>query len=233
MPNETGPLRDFRMNEPLEPGLRMPLFALGTNVFPGESLPLHIFEERYKAMIEYCLEGYREKKLRPFGISLANDEELKEIGCAVLIERVVQKYEDGRLDIITNGRERYRIRRIIREKVYPEVEVDFFGDREERSKDETADVAITLFMKMFELAKGEPPKGNLQRTGRLSFELAHSSGLDMGERQVLLEMDSEEERLQHLIKYYRGIIPMLTWREDVKERVRANGYFRKLPSKQV
>lgn len=211
----------------------MPLFALPTNVFPGEALSLHVFEDRYKALVEYCLEGQKLKKLRPFGISLASDEELKDIGCAVLIERVIARHEDGKIDIMTMGRERYRTRRIIRQKIYPEIEVDYFGDTDESSLAETADIAITLFMKMIELAKGEPPKGNLTHVPRLSYRLAHSSGLEAGERQVLLEMTSEEERLLHLIKYYRNLIPVLTWREDVQGRIRANGHIRKLPGKNV
>lgn len=215
------------------PGLIIPLFALPTNVFPGESLPLHIFEDRYKALAAHCLEGPRLGKVRPFGISLAGDDNLSDIGCAVLIERVVNQYEDGRLDIITVGRERYRTRRVIREKEYPEIEIDHFGDVNSQFSNESADVAITLFMKVIELAKGEPPKGNVERSERLSFELAHSSGLAPGERQVLLEMTSEEDRLQHLIKYYRALIPVLNWREDVQGRIRANGHFRKFPGVKI
>lgn len=221
------------MDEHKDPGLIIPLFALPTNVFPGETLPLHVFEDRYKALVAYCLEGPQLGKLRPFGISLAGNDKLEDIGCAVLIERVVSQYEDGRLDIITVGRERYRTRRVIREKEYPEIEVDHFGDTVESNTVESADVAITLYMKIIELAKGEPPKGNMERSPRLSFELAHNSGLEPGERQVLLEMTSEEDRLQHLIKYYRALIPVLSWREDVQSRIRANGHFRKFPGVKI
>lgn len=221
------------MHDTSQPGLIIPLFALPTNVFPGESLPLHIFEDRYKALVAYCLDGPRVGKLRPFGISLASEDNLEDIGCAVLIERVVSQYEDGRLDIVTMGRERYRTRRVIREKEYPEIEIDHFGDSTPTGTDESADVAITLYMKVIELAKGEPPKGNVERAPGLSFQLAHNSGLESGERQVLLEMTSEEDRLQHLIKYYRALIPVLSWREDVQGRIRANGHFRKFPGVKV
>jgi ATP-dependent Lon protease len=216
-----------------EPTLIIPLFALPMNIFPGEALPLHIFEERYRELVAYCLEGPKLGKLRPFGISLASDDHLADIGCAVMIERVVTRYDDGKLDIITHGGERYRTRRVIREKIYPEIEIEFFGDASDESSVETADVAITLFMKVIEMAKGHPPKGNLTRSSRLSFELAHGSGLEPGERQILLEMTSEEERLQHLIKYYRALIPVLSWKEDVQGRIRANGHFRKIPGAKV
>ena len=221
------------MSEELEPGLIIPLFALPANVFPGELLPLHIFEERYKDLVNYCLEGPALGKLRPFGISYATDEELKDVGCAVLVQQVVKRYDDGRMDIITQGRERYRTRRVIREKSYPEIEIDHLDDISKDFGAETADIAITLFMKVIEMAKGHLPKGNLTPSPRMSFILAHGSGLEAGARQVLLEMRSEQERLEYLIKYYRELIPVLSWREDVQARIRANGHFRQIKGKLV
>ncbi len=221
------------MTDQPQPGLIIPLFALPANVFPGELLPLHIFEDRYKELIAFCLEGPALGKLRPFGISYATDDELRDIGCAVLIQQVVKRYEDGRLDIITMGRERYRTRRIIREKSYPEIEIDHLDDENRSFNAETADIAITLFMKVVEMAKGHLPKGNLTPSPRMSFILAHGSGLEAGARQVLLEMRSEQERLEYLIKYYRELIPVLSWREDVQERIRANGHFRQIKGKLV
>lgn len=232
-PADAGEAEQWRMDQELEPGLIIPLFALPVNVFPGEAVPLHIFEERYKELATYCLEGPKLGKLRPFGISLVLGEELKDIGCAVLIERVVKRYEDGRLDIIVTGRERYKTRRIIREKSYPEIEIDHFGDSSSEFSAESADIAITLFMKVIELAKGHLPRGNLVPSPRLSFILGHGSGLEAEARQILLEMRSEQERLEYMIKYYRELIPVLTWREDVQERIRANGHFKRLRGKEV
>ena len=77
---------------------RFPLFPLGLVLLPGEVVPLHIFEERYKLMIGECLDEERE-----FGIVWLSDDGLKEIGCAARIRRVIDRMEDGRMNILVEG----------------------------------------------------------------------------------------------------------------------------------
>src|SRR2546430_17674926 len=88
---------------------RFPLFPLGIVALPGEAVPLHIFEERYRRMIRACLEGEGEPQGREFGIVWLSEDELKPVGCACLVERVLQRYDDGRLDIRARATRPFRL----------------------------------------------------------------------------------------------------------------------------
>src|ERR1700761_5894479 len=81
-----------------------PLFPLGLVALPSEMVPLHIFEERYKAMVEHCLTTSSE-----FGIVWMADDELHETGCACVIEQVLEQMEDGRVNLISRGTRPFRI----------------------------------------------------------------------------------------------------------------------------
>ncbi|HEY7952348.1 MAG TPA: LON peptidase substrate-binding domain-containing protein, partial [Solirubrobacteraceae bacterium] len=81
-----------------------PMFPLGMVALPTESVPLHIFEDRYRRMIEECLESERE-----FGIVWLSEDELKPIGCACEIDRVLERLEDGRLNIVVRGTRPFRL----------------------------------------------------------------------------------------------------------------------------
>ena len=107
----------------------IPLFPLPLVVLPGEIVPLHVFEERYKAMIADCRAG--SGPARPFGIALARGKEVHAAGCTVSIVEVMREYEDGRLDIVTVGQTRFRVRELFRDRPYHTAEVEYFGDRDE------------------------------------------------------------------------------------------------------
>ena len=124
---------------------KVPLFPLGVVLLPETLLPLHIFEERYKQMISECLnEG------KPFGIVLFDGTAIRSVGCMAEITEVTRRYDDGRMDIITEGKDRFVIHEIIEEKPYMEARVVFFDDEDEISVD---DVRNTL-----EKARQQPDK---------------------------------------------------------------------------
>jgi len=91
--------RLFRVPEP-----EFPLFALGLVALPGELIPLHIFEQRYRAMIAHCLQSGSE-----FGIVWMAQDGLHDIGCAMVIEQVLEELEDGRMNILTRGTRPFRV----------------------------------------------------------------------------------------------------------------------------
>src|SRR6516165_10543399 len=103
-----------------------PLFPLGIVALPGELIPLHIFEERYKAMMDDCLREERE-----FGIVWLSDDGLREIGCAVEIERVLERMEDGRLNLLTRGTRPFRVLARQGHLAYPAGLVEFIEDRDD------------------------------------------------------------------------------------------------------
>jgi ATP-dependent Lon protease len=104
----------------------LPLFQLGLVLFPRERLPLHIFEPRYRAMVEDCLQAQR-----PFGILLYQDGKMAAVGCTARIQRVLQEYEDGRRDILVEGEERFRIETILRDQAYLTADVQMIEEQAE------------------------------------------------------------------------------------------------------
>src|ERR1700724_686379 len=120
------PVRDF------------PLFPLGIVALPTESVPLHIFEDRYRRMIEHCLAATPGSSERQFGIIWLSDQELKPVGCACEIERVLERMDDGRLNILARGTRPFRLLERQDELPYPAGTVEFLADEEEQPDEEAA-----------------------------------------------------------------------------------------------
>jgi ATP-dependent Lon protease len=213
------------MNNLPSRSLILPLFSLSAVVFPGEAVALHIFEERYKEMMNNCLspDGLA-RHPDSFGIVLARKGGLASVGCSVSIEKIVGRYDDGRMDIITRGTRRFRRGSILTAKSYQEIEVQFFDDINTEETVTLSETAIALHLKLVELAKGEPYTFTPAPPGKLAFQLAHNCGLELDQRQHLLELRSEQERLTLLVEHYRRIIPAASKNEILKAQVRLNGH---------
>ena len=212
----------------------LPLFPLPLVIFPGELIPLHIFEERFKDLVRACIgPDLVTANSSPFGISLTEQRSIRPIGCAVHIERVLKAYPDGKLDIAVVGATRYEMVSLSQERSYPEIAVRFFEDLPGATKRYLQEHAITLHIRLIELVKGRPPTLNYPLDSQLSFVLAHEAGLDLPQRQLLLEMRSENQRLEYLIKYYQSLIPSLAEKSEVQERIRANGFLRRYPGEML
>ncbi len=197
------------------PGSLLPLFPLDVVLFPDTPLPLHVFEARYKEMIGECLE----RKLA-FGVVRAKENALAEIGCTAEIVAVTKKYDDGRLDIVAEGRRRFQIRNVNHERSFLQGEVSFFEDEPGPPKGEDVQRAVKLHAQIMELlaAEGAPPD---PEDPQLSFHLAGTLPLDLDFKQTLLGLRSESERVVGLIEYYDAILPNL--RRAVKARNKAGG----------
>ena len=115
------------------------LFPLEVVLFPGAPLPLHIFEPRYKEMISECLE-----QKRPFGMVRAQKDSLAEVGCTAVILNVFKKYEDGRLDIATQGKQRFEIVQLNQERAFLQGEVILFEDDPSQVATDDLDAVIKL-----------------------------------------------------------------------------------------
>src|SRR5437588_10748356 len=105
-----------------------PLFPLGLVALPSELIPLHIFEQRYKTMMEECLRDDGE-----FGIVWLADDGLREIGCACEIAEVIERMEDGRMNLVARGTRPFRVLERQGHLAYPAGVVEFLCDREEAS----------------------------------------------------------------------------------------------------
>src|SRR3977135_1460030 len=115
-----------------------PLFPLGIVALPGEILPLHIFEDRYRRMIERCLDAEEGSAEREFGIVWLSDQELKQVGCACEIERVLERLEGGRMNILARGTRPFRLLERQDELPYPAGTVEFLDEAEQEEHAEEA-----------------------------------------------------------------------------------------------
>ena len=195
----------------------LPLFPLEVVLFPGAPLPLHIFEPRYKEMINECLE-----QKRPFGMVRVKENALAAIGCSATILNVIKKYEDGRFDIAAEGVQRFEIESLNQERSYLQGEVTFFDDEPSQVGSEPKEKLIQLHEQLFSIL-GQAAEVERDAPS-LSFHLASELPVDLDFKQALLEMKSEAERIETLTEYYRATIPKVEKTLQARERASGNGH---------
>jgi Lon protease-like protein len=211
------------MSEQLAP--RFPLFPLGIVALPGEAVPLHIFEDRYRRMIGACLEAEPETRGREFGIVWLSDDQLKRVGCACAVERVLQRYDDGRLDILARGTRPFRLIEREREDPYPSGTVEFLNDEPEEPDPRQAATARELYAELVEQATDRRPPGD--QLERLSaYDMAAVVEFGCEAKQELLELRSENARLRLLALLLRAAIKRLELVERARARATSNGRVR-------
>jgi Lon protease-like protein len=193
------------------------LFPLDVVLFPGAPLPLHIFEPRYKEMIQECLE-----QKKPFGLIRANKESLAEVGCTAVILNVLKKYEDGRLDIAAEGKQRFEIMQVNQERSFLQGEVLFFDDEPSQIAQTDLHSVVQLHRQLFGILGQESQVDSQLAT--VSFHLANELPVDLDFKQALLEMKSESERVSTLIEYYKATIPKVERNLRVREKASGNGH---------
>jgi Lon protease-like protein len=204
------------------PSRLIPLFPLQLVVFPRTHLPLHIFEERYKEMA-----GNAIRDSSDFGIVLARDRGIVNAGCTVTIEKVLEMYSDGRMDILTRGERRFEVEALNEEKDYLQADVSFFDDEDfEPAPEGLRDEALSNYSALTTLStahsRGEPDLKDPQ----LSFQLAQ--GLpDLDFLNTLLRQRSETGRLKDLNHYLSEYIPRQRAIERMRELAPTNGFGRK------
>ncbi len=186
----------------------MPIFPLELVLLPGVPLPLHIFEPRYKEMIGECLE-----QKKPFGIVRASSDGVADIGCTAEIMSVTKKYDDGRMDILTRGVERFEVIQVNEERSFLQAEILLVQDEDDEDEPgkpatEMVTQAVRLHAEIAKLA-GAEPSGPDEQASNLSFLLAGSLPLDLDFKQSLLSTLSEAKRLEAVVGYLEAILPGL------------------------
>ena len=181
----------------------LPLFPLDAVLLPGVPLPLHVFEPRYREMIAECLE---EKK--PFGVVRASKEGVAEIGCTAEIVAVTKRYDDGRMDILTRGVDRFEVVQVNQERAFLQAEVLVVEDEPGAPGAELVAQAQQLRAEIAKLAGADPTAASTD-LDHLSFVLAGSLPLDLDFKQKLLVTLSEAKRLEAVIKYLEAVLPAL------------------------
>jgi Lon protease-like protein len=198
-----------------------PLFPLGGIVaLPGELVPLHIFEERYKTMINECLRDEKE-----FGIVWLSDDSLREVGCACAIERVLERMEDGRMNILTRGTNPFRVVERQSELAYPAGVVEFLEDREEPVDEELAGEARGAYAELVRRATDNEPEADaLAEMGAYAMAATVDFGPDA--KQGLLDLRSENARLRLLTRLFQAATKRLDLIDRAQERAQSNGRVR-------
>ena len=204
----------------------IPLFPLGLVLFPGEPVPLHIFEPRYREMVRVCLDGDH-----AFGIIYASESGLAEVGCTARIHKVVQRYDDGRLDIVTVGEERFRLDGVHRDRAYLTADVTPVSDAEGAGLPDTAvrQKVITRHMKLIELAGGDPRPEVYDAGTKVSFVVGRNAGLDLDDKQALLEMVDESERLGYLAGHLKRILVRVQKAHQLRDLAQGDGHADGMP----
>ena len=197
----------------------LPLFPLDLVLLPGTPLPLHIFEPRYREMISECLD-----RNQHFGVVRGKEQELAEIGCTAEILTVTKKYDDGRMDIVTEGRARFEVIRLNQERSFLQAEVLYLHDEPDIASKEEIAQAIKLHGEIMTLAGAEPEKSSEIDEAQLSFHLAGSLPLDLDFKQTLLGMKSEGERLRAIILSFESILPAMRRTVHVRRKAGGNGH---------
>ncbi|HAO46995.1 MAG TPA: LON peptidase substrate-binding domain-containing protein [Ferruginibacter sp.] len=202
----------------------IPIFPLGIVVYPGEQLNLHIFEPRYKQLINEC---YETKK--PFGIPSVINDKINEMGTAVQVKEISKVYEDGKMDIKTEGLQVFRMLEMINtlpDKLYSGAIVSYpdNDDKGNRALMQGIVNGIRELHKLLNIEKKFPkPEAELW-----SYDVAHHAGMSLQEEYELLELLQELQRQEYLKRHLKKVIPVLAEMETLKEKVKLNGHFKNL-----
>ncbi len=200
----------------------IPLFPLNVVLLPGAPLPLHIFEERYKQMVNECLESESE-----FGMVLADESGTRRVGCTARIVELVERYEDGRMLILVEGSRRFKLNNILTGRPYYMGEIEYLEDEPEEDVTGLAEENIVLLERVVEAATEgsvgieiEPPYRNL------SFAIAGRVEFDLETRQQILELTSEKERLKKVKELLSAAAQRLERERQAREKAQTNGHLR-------
>ena len=202
-----------------------PLFPLGIVALPGESIPLHIFEARYRRMIERCLRADAGSLEGQFGIVWLSDQELKPVGCACEIESVLERTEDGHMNILARGTRPFRLLARQDELAYPAGTVEFLADSEEQPDQEAQSGARELYDDLLEQATDRSLSA--EELAELdAYAMAATVEFGVDAKQELLELRSENARLRLLALLLRAALKRLELVDRAAARARSNGKVR-------
>ena len=198
----------------------LPLFPLQVVLLPGMSLPLHVFEPRYRLMIRTCIERKEE-----FGVVLAHGKGIAEIGCSAQIVRITHEFSDGRFNILTIGRRRFRLGQVSDELPYLRGEVEFLPEEEPEAMPAEPSELLHLWPEAYRLATGEQrvPERTSEFSA-LSYFIAATLPLDLETRQAVLQAESESARLGLLEDRLREWLPRLHRIAHLKKTAAGNGH---------
>ena len=198
----------------------LPLFPLQVVLFPAAQLPLHIFEPRYREMVGRAIDQKSE-----FGVIFAEETTVSSVGCTALVEQVTKRYEDGRFDIMTRGRQRFCALELDQEKDYLRARIDFFQDESAESAPRSVvEEARHLAYEVAQTLNATMPKDLDVDEPQVSFALAAVLPLELKFKQQLLEQRSEPQRIRTLVDYLGKVLERARTTQRMQSLARTNGH---------
>lgn len=213
----------------------IPIFPLSIVVYPGENLNLHIFEPRYKQLINECNTGKK-----PFGIPTVIENKIQDYGTLVQITEISQVHSNGEMparldhsggDIKTQGVKVFRILEVIKEvpdKLYSGAIVNYPHNYEQVNAELMRKVMSTI-RDLHKLLKVNSPDSyrDKKEDGELTcYDVAHHIGLSLEEEYELLGFLDEQQRLEYVKRHLAKVIPLMAGMEQLKEKIKGNGHFK-------
>jgi Lon protease-like protein len=202
----------------------VPIFPLNIVVFPGEQLNLHIFEERYKQLINECYSGKK-----AFGIPSVIYDRIAEMGTLVKITEIVKVYDDGRMDMRAEGVSVFRILEVVKEipdKLYSGAIVNYPPNETNHQINMMRQV-ITAIRELHRLLKVNKDFNKVDEQ-LSSYDIAHHAGLAIEEEYELLSLLREDQRLEYLKRHLQKTLLVVAGIEAIKDKIQLNGHFREL-----
>jgi Lon protease-like protein len=199
------------------------ILPLGIVLFPGSSYPLYIFEDRYKKLIKECWDNQQS-----FGINLITPKKMYDVGCTAFVSDIMDVKENGNLDIIISGKQRFKITKIYDgEEPYLMADIEHYEDTETSIDRDLLERTLNIYNDIAHKAKNlkiKPVDIDNISYPNPSFQIALKSGLTLEERQSLLELQTENERLEHLLHHLNIILPLIERVEGLEILSRNDGY---------
>ncbi len=199
---------------------RLPIFELPLTLLPGEQVPLHIFEERYKRMIETSISSGEE-----FGILLSDGDGARSVGCTAAVEEVLERFEDGRLNVVVTGVRPFKVLDRFGDPEDPAAEVEVIEAHAGEEDAGAAEGARSAFLDLAEQASGQRPD-EAEVAEQSAYGLAARVELPSETKQELLQIGDEGERMALLADVFSTLLETLARSEEIAERAQGNGKVR-------
>jgi len=200
----------------------IPIFPLSIVVFPGEDLNLHIFEPRYKQLINECV-----AKKKHFGMPVVINNKVNEFGTLLEIIEISKTYNTGQMDIKTRGQKVFRVLEFIKEipdKLYGGAILNYLSNSHHGRKEMMKNIIASIkeLHKLLNVSKPFP-----KEEGQLnSYDVAHHAGLNLQEEYEFLSLPHELQRQEYLKRHLAKVLPVVAEMEQLKEKIKLNGHFK-------
>ena len=200
----------------------IPLFPLNVVLMPGTPMPLHIFEDRYKQMVNECLDAETE-----FGMIFADESGTRQVGCTARIVDLVERYDDGRLVILVEGSQRFKLNNVLSGKPYYVGDIEYLEDGPQEDVSALAEECVVLLERVVAAAtEGSVDIEIEQPYLNLSFIIAGRIEFDLETRQQILELSTEKERLIKVKELLTEAAERLERDKAARKIAETNGHLR-------